>query len=133
MYMNIYDHAHALVKAIKASPEYKKFINVQEKLQADSSAKRMLTDLRKVQWDLQKQKLSGLETAPEQEEQLSRLLEVINLNLVVKEYLEAEYRLSILLTDIQKIIGEAMKGIISPELWDLDEEFSKRGKSAENG
>jgi len=127
--VTIYDYAHALVKAIKASPEYKNFKNVQEKLQKDSGAKRMLADLRKTQWNLQKQKLSGLEIAPEQEEQLSRLLEVINLNLVVKEYLEAEYRFSIVLTDIQKIIGEAMQDIISPELWDQEEDNKKQNLS----
>ncbi len=127
--MTIYDHAHALVKAIRASSEYKNFKNVQEKLQKDSGAKRMLADLRKTQWNLQKQKLSGLEIAPEQEEQLSRLLEVINLNLVVKEYLEAEYRFSIVLTDIQKIIGEAMQDIISPELWDQEEDNKKQNLS----
>ncbi len=130
--MNIYDYAHALVKAIKASPEYKKFKIVQDKLQDDSSAKKMLADLRKTQWDLQKQKLSGLEVAPEQEEQLSRLLEVINLNLIVKEYLEAEYRFSILLTDIQKIIGEAMQDIISPEIWGREADGKEQENPAEN-
>lgn len=116
--MNIYDCAHALVKAIKSSPEYKNFKTAQEKLQEDSDAKKMVGDLRKIQWNMQKQKISGIEIAPEQEEQLSRLLEVVNLNLVVKEYLEAEYKFSIILTDIQKIIGEAMQDILSSEIWE---------------
>ncbi len=120
--MNIYDSAHALVKAIRSSPEYKSFKAVQEKLQEDSNAKKMLTDLRQMQWNVQKQKISGIEPAPGQEEKLSRLLEVVNLNLVVKEYLEAEYRFSIILNDIQKIIGEAMQDIVSPEIWDQDED-----------
>ncbi len=116
--MNVYDHAYALAKAIKVSPEYKNFLHAKEKLDGDSSAKEMLTDFRKNQIELQKQKLSGIEVAPEQEERLNRLMEVINLNMTVKEYLEAEYRFSIMLTDIQKIIGEAMEDIldIEPEL-----------------
>ena len=104
----------------------------QDKLQTDSIAKKMLADLRKTQWNMQKQKLSGLEVAPEQEAQLSRLLEVINLNLIVKEYLEAEYRFSILLTDIQKIIGEAMQDIISPEIWGQEEDSKEQDSPAEN-
>lgn len=130
--MNLYDYAHSLVKAIKESPEYKKFKMAQDKLQTDSIAKKMLADLRKTQWNMQKQKLSGLEVAPEQEAQLSRLLEVINLNLIVKEYLEAEYRFSILLTDIQKIIGEAMQDIISPEIWGQEEDSKEQDSPAEN-
>lgn len=126
--MNIYDCAHALVKAIKSSPEYKNFKAAQEKLQEDSGAKKMVGDLRKIQWNIQKQKISGIEIAPEQEEQLSRLLEVVNLNLVVKEYLEAEYKFSIILTDIQKIIGEAMQDILSPEIWEQLE-----GEKGQNG
>ncbi len=110
--MNIYDHAHALAKAIKASPDYKNFRKAKENLEGDSSAKEMLTDFRKQQFEHQKQKLSGLEVAPEQEERLNRLLEVIHLNKTVKEYLEAEYRFSVMLADIQKIIGEAMEDLM---------------------
>ena len=128
--MNIYDCAHALVKAIKSSPEYKNFKAAKEKLQEDSDAKKMISDLRKIQWNMQKQKISGIEIAPEQEKQLSRLLEVANLNLVVKEYLEAEYNFSIILTDIQKIISEAMQDILSSEIWEQVENEKGQNGSA---
>ncbi|NLX91951.1 MAG: hypothetical protein GXZ07_10305 [Firmicutes bacterium] len=128
--MNIYDCAHALVKAIKSSPEYKNFKAAKEKLQEDSDAKKMISDLRKIQWNMQKQKISGIEIAPEQEKQLSRLLEVANLNLVVKEYLEAEYKFSIILTDIQKIISEAMQDILSSEIWEQVENEKGQNGSA---
>jgi cell fate (sporulation/competence/biofilm development) regulator YlbF (YheA/YmcA/DUF963 family) len=130
--MNIYDCTHALVEAIKSSSEYENFKAVQKKLQEDSSAKKMLTDLRQAQWNLQKQKISGIEVASEQEERLSRLLEVVNLNFVVKEYLEAEYKFSIILNDIQKIIGEAMQEIIPPEIWDQDENGKEKDSSAKS-
>ncbi len=128
--MNIYDCAHALVKAIKSSPEYKNIKAAKEKLQEDSDAKKMISDLRKIQWNMQKQKISGIEIAPEQEKQLSRLLEVANLNLVVKEYLEAEYKFSIILTDIQKIISEAMQDILSSEIWEQVENEKGQNGSA---
>ncbi|MGI6308314.1 MAG: YlbF family regulator [Dethiobacteria bacterium] len=114
--MNVYDHAHALAKAIKSSPEYKNFIKCQEKLEKDPHAKEMLTDFQKTQWELQKQKMSGLEVAPEQEKRLTQMWEVISLNMVVKEYLEREYHFSVMLADVQKIIGEALKDIISQEI-----------------
>ncbi len=113
--MNIYDHAHALAKAIKVSPEFKAFRIAKEKLDGESSAKEMLTNFRQQQFELQKQKLSGLETSPEQEEKLKKLMEVIYLNQTVKGYMEAEYRFSVMLADIQKIIGESME-----ELMEMD-------------
>lgn len=116
--MNVYDHAHALAKAIKVSPEYKAFIKCQEGLESDSHAKEMLTNFRKKQWELQKQKISGLEVSPEQEKHLTQIWEVISLNVVVKEYLEKEYHFSIMLADVQKIIGDALQDIVILEMPD---------------
>ena len=116
--MNVYDYAHSLAKAIKVSPEYTGFKECQDKLEEDQSAKEMLTDFRKSQLELQKQKMSGLEVAPEQEQSLAQRWEIINMNLIIKEYLEAEYRFSVMLTDVQKIIGEALADILSLQVPD---------------
>lgn len=113
--MNVYDRAHALAKAIRLSPEYKELKNCREKLDGEPRAKEMLSDFQKTQWELQKQKISGLEVAPEQEKRLTQMWEVISLNMVVKEYLEKEYHFSVMLSDVQKIIGDALKDIISQE------------------
>jgi len=114
--MNLYDHAHALARAIRMSPQYRDFKKSCEKLEKDAKAKEMLSDFRKTQWELQKQKASGLEVAPEQEKRLSQILEVISLNMTVKEYLETEYRFSVMLADIQKIITEPLEDIIAQEI-----------------
>ncbi|MGI5875885.1 MAG: YlbF family regulator [Dethiobacteria bacterium] len=109
--MNIYDCAHALAKAIKTSPEYLKFQKAGEELRKDKSAKEMLEDLSKAQIELQKQRVAGLEVAPEQEKRLSQMLEIVNLNKAAREYMEAEYRFSIMLIDVQNIISKAMEDL----------------------
>ncbi len=114
--MNIYDQAYALAKAIELSPEFRDYKKSREKLENDHSAKAMLDDFRKSQWELQQQKMSGVEVSPEQEKRLSQTLEVINLNQVVKEYLEKEYRFSIILADIQKIIAAPLEDLIAQEI-----------------
>ena len=119
--MTINEQTRALVQALKDSPEYESFKQKQDKLKEDDTAKKMVADLRKIQWKIEKQKISGLEIPREDDEQLTRLMEVINLNTVVKEYLEVEYKFSVILNDIQKIIGEAMQEIFTPELWALDD------------
>lgn len=114
--MSVHDQAHALARTIKETQEFKNFLKVKEKLDKDKTAKEMLADFRNAQWELQKQKLAGTDVTPEQEKRISRLLEVIGLNLLVKDFLEAEYRFSIMVADIQKIIGEAMEPLLSTDL-----------------
>lgn len=126
--MNVYDHAHALAKAIKASSEYRAFKQAQENLEKDSAAKEMLSDFRKKQWELNRQKLQGEEISPEQEQQLSQAWEIIQLNKIVKEYLETEYRFSVLLSDVQKIIAEPLEDFIAMEKDNLQSEQSREGK-----
>ncbi len=114
--MNPYDAAHRLARALKESDEFKEFKKAQQELKADQTAKKMVLDLRGKQLELQRQKLSGLEVSKEQEERLQKLLEVVNMNLVAKRFIEAEYRAAVLLQDVQKIIGEATGDIYDEEL-----------------
>ncbi len=113
--MSVQKQSHALAQAIKESPEFKAFLEVKDKVDQDNRAKEMLSDFRKAQWELQKQKMAGLDISAEQEKHISQLLEIIGLNLLIKEFLEAEYRFSIMVADIQKIIGEAMEPLLSSD------------------
>ncbi|MGI6097180.1 MAG: YlbF family regulator [Dethiobacteria bacterium] len=107
--MNIYDKAHSLAAAIKKSNEYREFLAKKNKLKENKKALEMLKDLRKAQFELQKQKLSGNVVSSEQEEKVKRLAEIANMNNFIREYLEAEYRFMVMIQDIQKILGGAMK------------------------
>ncbi len=117
--MNVYDAAHALARALKESAELKNFQEAQALLKNDPSAREMLMDFRKQQLNLQRQKLAGLEIAPEQEEKLEKLSQIIGMNLTIKRFLEAEYRAGVLLQDIQKIIAEAAGSLFDPDLLGL--------------
>ena len=114
--MNPYDAAHILAKALRESAEFKEYGEAQELLAKESSAREMLLDFRKEQFRLQRQKLTGLEVAPEQLDKLDKLFEVLNLNLTVKRFLDSEFRFSRLLGDIQRIINEAAGDILGSEL-----------------
>lgn len=114
--MNPHDAAHALARALRDSADFKELKDTQAALKSDQSAKDMLLDFRREQLELQKQQLTGIEVAPEQEEKLEKLYEVINMNTIIKRFLQAEYRVAVLLRDVHKIIGEATEDIIDPEL-----------------
>lgn len=124
--MNPHDAAHALAKALRESPDFKELKEAQEALKAETSAKDMLLDFRREQFEIQKQQLSGIEVSEEQKEKLEKLYEVVNMNMLVKRFLQAEYRVAIILQDVHKIIGDATSEIIDSELIDIpgDEEES---------
>ncbi len=120
--MNPHDAAHTLAKALRESTDFKELKDAQIALKTDQSARGMLLDFRTEQLEMQKQQLSGIEVAPEQEEKLEKLFEVINMNSIIKRFLQAEYRVAVLLQDVHKIIGDATADILDPELMGLPEE-----------
>ena len=120
--MNPHDAAHNLAKALRESADFKELKDVQVALKADQSARSMLLDFRTEQLEMQKQQISGVSVSPEQEEKLEKLFAVINMNLTIKRFLQAEYRVNILLQDVNKIIGAAISEIIDTELMALPDE-----------
>jgi cell fate (sporulation/competence/biofilm development) regulator YlbF (YheA/YmcA/DUF963 family) len=117
--MNPHDAAHNLAKALRESADFKELKDVQAALKADQSARSMLLDFRTEQLAMQKQQISGVAVSPEQEEKLEKLFAVINMNLTIKRFLQAEYRVAVLLQDVHKIIGDATSEIIDTELMAL--------------
>ena len=114
--MNPYDAVHALTKALRESTEFKELKEAQAALKTDVSARNMLIDFRTEQFDLQKQQLSGIEVSTDQEAKLEKLFTVINMNTIIKQFLQAEYKVAVLLQDVHKIIGDATGEIVDPEL-----------------
>lgn len=114
--MNPHDAAHSLAKTLRESTDFKELKEAKSALKADQSARNMLIDFRTEQLKLQQQQITGVEVSPEQEKKLENLFEVINMNALIKRFLQAEYRVAILLRDIHKIIGDATDEIIDPDL-----------------
>lgn len=111
--MTVYDKAYELAKALTSSHEYQQYLAVKEKLQKDGVNFTLLEDFRRQQFEVQMAEILGREI----EESLERLEETYNLLSgipVINEFLTAEYRLSKMMADIQKIVGEAI-GIWMPD------------------
>jgi cell fate (sporulation/competence/biofilm development) regulator YlbF (YheA/YmcA/DUF963 family) len=127
--MNPHDAAHVLAKALRESADFKGLKDAQAALKKDDSARNMLIDFRTEQLEMQKQQFSGIEVSPEQEEKLEKLFEVINMNTLIKNLLQAEYRVIVLLRDVQKIIGEATGEVFDPKLMAFPEEENGDGEA----
>ena len=106
--MQVYDHAHALARALKESNVYQDYLGAKEKVEGEESAREMLHDYQEFLKEIQEKYLKGEEITKEQEDKNERLKSVILLNTLIKNYFEAEHRLGVVLMDIQKIISEAV-------------------------
>ncbi|OXM15268.1 YlbF family regulator [Paenibacillus herberti] len=110
--MNVYDKAYELAKALEESHEAKDVRAARAAADADPDARRMLFDFQKQQVDLQQRMMSGEEPSAEELESLNRLYEVLSMNPLVQRYFEAEKRLSVVIEDVNRIIGNSLSALL---------------------
>ena len=114
--MSVYDTSNRLAREIKNSDEYQEYQEIREKILADESTKEMLKDYMEKQMNLQQKQMAGEEPTAEEKEELARIKEVVDLNSDIKEYLEAEHRMSVMLNDLQEILfGDLEIGVMEEE------------------
>jgi cell fate (sporulation/competence/biofilm development) regulator YlbF (YheA/YmcA/DUF963 family) len=107
--MNVYDAANQLAKELRESHEYKKLLSAKEALGKDQEAEKMVRDFLGKQAQLQIDAMSGKELDKGKQEQLQKLYEVIALNSDGREYMQVYMRFQLMLEDIYKILGDAVK------------------------
>ncbi len=106
--MEVYDLAHRLAKALEESSEYEEFVGAKHLVEKDENNLNLLQDFRNQQLELQMAQLAGQEVSKEQVEHIERMYQMLSLNKDINEYLNAEYKLSRMMGDIQKILGDAV-------------------------
>ncbi len=106
--MNVYDKAHELARALSASREYRDYKAAKEKIYQDETNKKMLKDFKKRQFQMQAAFLSGKQPDQEELDRFKKLSELIQHSPAISDFLQAEYRLNTLMSDIYKILGEAV-------------------------
>lgn len=110
--MSVYDLAHQLAQAVCESEEYQLFIQAKEKIMADEASYKRVTDFQNKQWEIQQAQMYGEEISGEKQQELESLYSLLSLNAITRDYLEAEFRVSRMINDVQKILGEAIKDAV---------------------
>lgn len=105
--MNPYDEAHRLAKTLSKSSEFTELKNAKDNLEKDPSAKKMFSDFRKKQLEVQTLKLTG-KPVEKATKQLKNLFNIISYNDDITNFLNAEQRFATLMIDIQNIIAKAI-------------------------
>ncbi len=110
--MNIYDTANKLAAELKQTDEYKAYKNSKQQIESNAEVKSKIDDFDKLRVEAQKAMLKGEANANELSVKLQNLYTELYQNEIAKNYLEAEMRFSVMVTDINKIISEAIKDVI---------------------
>lgn len=101
--------AQELARTLKESEEFRQFNESKKKVMSDSNNHKMVREFQMKQWEIREAKMLDHEISEEKQQELERLYSLVSLNPTAREYLEAEFEVSRMVNDIQRIIGEAIQ------------------------
>ena len=104
--MNVYDQAHGLAHAIKASEEFKQYDQAKAKLKENPELEKMIKDVQKKQFEIQAMAMMGQEVPQDQMASIQTLYAIILKDPVAAQYMESEMRFSVMMKDVYDILGE---------------------------
>lgn len=110
--MEVYDQVNNLARAIKDCKEYKEYKELKEKLFVDKDLKNKIDEFEKIRYEEQLLALQGEKQSEEKMQKLQELYQILVKNPDVKEYFDREVRFNVLIADVNKIIGEAIKDVL---------------------
>lgn len=110
--MNIYDTINNLGTSLKQTEEYKEYISLKEDIKKDDKLYQMLKDFKEKQANYQLNYMNGVKMDDEQTKSMENLYSIIIQNESARKLLESEMKINVILADINKVIGEAIKEII---------------------
>jgi len=105
--MNVYDSAHTLAQAIKASGEFMQYDALKKQIDANPQLAQMVQDVQAKQFELQAKQMMGEPVDSEAMAQMQQLYAIMMRDPLAMEYMQAQMRFSIMMNDVFKIIGEA--------------------------
>ena len=110
--MNPYDKAHELARALRESTEYQSLLDHKKRVDADPAAKKMLDDFRRRQWEIETRRIMGESITDDDLQGMNGMQNAIQMHVVLREYVEAEYRFGVIYSDVHKILGDAVREVM---------------------
>lgn len=110
--MNIYDTANRLAQEIKQSEEYMNYKMAKQTLNLNAGLKEKMAEFEKARYEVQ---LLTMQTGKQDEEKYKKVQELY-LELIeiedAKKFFEAETKFNVVIADVNKIIGEAIRDVM---------------------
>ena len=110
--MNVYDTANRLAEELKQSEEYINYKMAKETLNLNHNLKKQIQEFENIRYEVQ---IEAMQTGKNDEEKVKKMqqlyIELIQDD-IAKKYFDTEMKFNILLADVNKIIGDAVKDVI---------------------
>ena len=110
--MNVYDKCQALSAAIKSSREYVEFKEIKEIVMQEPGLKEKIDEFEKIRYEEQLLAIQGEEQNIAKMQKLQDLYNILVNDPKVKEYFDKEVKFNLMVADINKMIGEAIKDVL---------------------
>ena len=110
--MNVYDEVNGLARAIKESKEYLEYKEIKAELSSDPELKSKVDEFEKIRYEEQLLAMQGEKQSEDKMKKLQELYQILVQNEKVKDYFDKEVRYNVLIADVNKIIGEAIKDVL---------------------
>ena len=110
--MNIYDTANKLSAEIKASEEYANYKMAREVLSLKPELKDEVAKFEGLRYEVQ---ILQMQTGKIDEEKMKQIQEIYSRIIEIdeiKKYFDAELKFNVLIADVNKIIGDAIKDLV---------------------
>lgn len=110
--MNIYDTANRLAQEIKQSEEYMNYKMAKQALNLNTNLKEKMVDFDKLRYEVQ---IEMMQTGKNDEEKYKKMQELyaeLIENSEAKSFFEAETKFNVMIADVNKIIGEAIRDVM---------------------
>ena len=111
--MNVYDTVNKLAQEIRDSKEFKDYKKYKEKVKSNLEVSEKINKFEALRYEIQISAMQGLEGNKDKEKELQDIYTELLSKENVQEYFEAEFKFNILLADVNKIIGDAVKEVLS--------------------
>ena len=110
--MIVYDTANRLASEIKQSEEYANYKMAKQAINLNSELKKQMDEFEKLRYETQ---ISAMQTGKTDEEKFKKVQELYSKlieNEEAKRYFDAETKFNIVIADVNRIIGEAIKDVM---------------------
>lgn len=110
--MNIYDTANKLANEIKQSEEYMNYKMAKQALNLNMDLKKRMAEFEQARYEAQMVQLQTGKEDKEKVEKTKKLFEELIQEDEAKRFFDAETKFNIIIADVNKIIGEAIREVI---------------------
>jgi cell fate (sporulation/competence/biofilm development) regulator YlbF (YheA/YmcA/DUF963 family) len=110
--MKVYDEVNNLAQAIKDSREYIEYKEIRDEVFSNSELKKQVEEFEKIRYEEQLLAMQGEKQSNDKMVKLQELYTILVKNDKVKEYFDKEVKFNVMMADVNKIIGEAIRDVI---------------------